>query len=113
MNESKGSKFGKDIATSKNGKHLGPKKASGMQVKSIKEGNMPRSTSSQVKVCMSKFITYVQEISTGFNSFSTLNYPWFIFFFTGYQPRFTYHYNCDAVRFIHSSNQKIAMDSQL
>lgn len=81
MNESKGSKFGKDIATSKNGKHLGPKKASGMQVKSIKEGNMPRSTSSQVKVCMSKFITYVQEISTGFNSFSTLNYSWFIFFY--------------------------------
>ncbi|KAL8148023.1 hypothetical protein AgCh_005381 [Apium graveolens] len=32
-----------------NGKYLGPKKASGMQVKSIKEGNMPRSTYSQVK----------------------------------------------------------------
>ncbi|KAL8090055.1 uncharacterized protein LOC141697476 [Apium graveolens] len=49
MNQSKGSKFRNDIATFKNGKHLGPKKASGMQVKSIKEGNMPRSTSSQVK----------------------------------------------------------------
>ncbi|KAL8134088.1 hypothetical protein AgCh_009236 [Apium graveolens] len=49
INQSKVSKFCKDITTSKNGKYLGPKKASGMQVKSIKEGNMPRSTSSQVK----------------------------------------------------------------
>lgn len=49
MNEPKGSTFRKDIATSKNGKHLGPKKASGTQVKGLKEGNMPRSTSSQVK----------------------------------------------------------------
>ncbi|XP_017231252.1 protein WVD2-like 6 [Daucus carota subsp. sativus] len=49
MNESKGPTFRKDIVTSKNGKHLGPKKASGTQVKSNKEGNMLRSTPSQVK----------------------------------------------------------------
>ena len=52
MNESKGPTFRKDIVTSKNGKHLGPKKASGTQVKSNKEGNMLRSTPSQVKVCV-------------------------------------------------------------
>ncbi|KAK1382859.1 TPX2 domain-containing protein [Heracleum sosnowskyi] len=49
MNEPKGSTLRKHIATSKNGKHLGPKKVSGTQLKSIKVGNLPRSTSSQVK----------------------------------------------------------------
>lgn len=64
MNESKGSTFRKDIVTSKNGKHLSPKKASGTQVKTTKGGNMPQSTFSLVKVCMSKSIT--DTMSSGF-----------------------------------------------